>query len=56
MERPRVLSRSPLINAALVVTSADICSKALASPGDPRFLELQKKYTEEMRRMKGRAS
>jgi 5'-nucleotidase/UDP-sugar diphosphatase len=36
---------------SIAVTAADICSTALKSPGDARFLELEKEYSAEMKRL-----
>jgi 2',3'-cyclic-nucleotide 2'-phosphodiesterase (5'-nucleotidase family) len=36
---------------SLVVKSADVCGIAVKNPGDPRFLEIQKEFAAEMKRL-----
>ena len=36
---------------SVVATAADVCSLAVKSPGDPRLLELQRKYAAEIKRL-----
>ena len=36
---------------SIAVVSADICSTALKSPGDARFLELERNYSDEMKQL-----